>query len=126
MRELLSEFLNSPAGQGLAAMLAVAFLDFVTGAFAALRDGTFALDAVAAFLRKHVWGRVAPIGTLLVVGYFGGDSSIGTLFLAGAVAAAAAYVAETAASVWGNVSPPKPSAVAELTPEENVNPIPAD
>ena len=124
MRELLGEFLNSPAGQGLAAMLAAAFLDFITGAFAAQRDGTFALDAVAAFLRKHIWGRVAPIGTLLVVGYFGGDSTIGTLFLAGAVAAAAAYVAETAASVWGNVNPPKPSDVVEAKPAAAVNPIP--
>lgn len=123
MREILSEFLNSPAGQGLAAMLAAAFLDFATGSFAALRDGTFALDALAAFLRKHLWGRVAPIGLLLVVGYFGGEG-IGQLFLAGAVAAAAAYVAETAASVWGNVNPPKPSAVEEADPATLVNPIP--
>lgn len=125
MRDVLTEFLGSTAGQGLAAMLAAAFLDFATGSFAALRDGTFALDAIAAFVRKHIWGRVAPIGLLLVVGYFGGEG-IGQLFLAGAVAAAAAYVAETAASVWGNVSPPKPSAVAELSPAENVNPIPGD
>lgn len=123
MREILSEFLNSPAGQGLAAMLVAAFLDFATGSFAALRDGTFALDALAAFLRKHLWGRVAPIGVLLIVGYFGGEG-IGQLFLAGAVAAAAAYVAETAASVWGNVSPPKASEVQEVNVAEEVNPIP--
>jgi hypothetical protein len=123
VREILSEFLNSPAGQGLAAMLVAAFLDFATGSFAALRDGTFALDALAAFLRKHLWGRVAPIGVLLIVGYFGGEG-IGQLFLAGAVAAAAAYVAETAASVWGNVSPPKASEVQEVNVAEEVNPIP--
>ena len=125
MQQIVTDFLNSTAGQGLAAMLVVAFLDFITGAFAALRDGTFALDALAAFLRKHVWGRVAPIGTLLLVGYFGGDSSIGQLFLAGAIAGAAAYVAETAASVWGNVSPPKASVEAETTnPATIVNPVP--
>lgn len=127
MRDLLNEFLGSTAGQGLAAMLAAAFLDFATGAFAALRDGTFALDAIAAFLRKHIAGRVLPIATLLVVGYFGGDSTIGTLFLAGAIAAAAAYVAETAASVWGNVNPPKASAVEETTnPATITNPVPTE
>jgi hypothetical protein len=123
MREILNEFLQSQAGQLLAATLIVAFVDFATGAFAALRDGTFALDALAAFLRKHIWGRVAPIGTLLIVGYFGGDA-IGQLFLAGALAAAAAYVAETASSVLGNINPPKPSAVAETKPAELVNPVP--
>ena len=126
MREVLTEFLDSQAGQALAAMLIVAFVDFITGAFAALRDGTFALDAIAAFLRKHVWGRVAPIGTLLVVGYYGGGT-IGQLFLAGAVAAALAYVAETAASVWGNVSPPKASDLRPATdPATAVNPVPTD
>jgi hypothetical protein len=126
MREALNEFLNSQAGQLLLATLAVAFVDFATGTFAALRDGTFALDAIAAFLRKHVWGRVAPIGTLLIVGYFGGDT-VGQLFLAGAVAAALAYVAETASSVLGNLSPPKASDVRAATdPATIVNPVPTD
>lgn len=125
MSEALNTFLQSQAGQLLAATLIVAFVDFATGAFAALRDGTFALDALAAFVRKHIWGRVAPIGLLLIVGYFGGES-IGQLFMAGALAAAAAYIAETGASVLGNLNPPKPSAVAEATPAENVNPVPHD
>lgn len=125
MRDVLNEFLASDAGKVLAAALVAAFLDFATGAFAALRDGTFALDTIAAFVRKHIWGRVAPIGLLLVVGYFGGDM-IGQLFLAGAIAAAAAYVAETAASVWGNVNPPKSSDVVAANPAEAVNPIPTD
>jgi hypothetical protein len=126
MREALNEFFGSTAGQGLAAMVVVAFLDFATGVLAALRDGTFALDAIAAFLRKHVLGRVAPIGLLLITGYFV-DGTIGQLFSAGAVAAAAAYVAETAASVWGNVSPPKASDVEEATnPATITNPVPED
>ena len=121
----INEFLNSQAGQLLVAMLIVAFVDFATGSFAALRDGTFALDALAAFLRKHIWGRVAPIGMLLVVGYFGGEL-VGQLFLAGGVAAAAAYVAETGSSVLGNLNPPKESAVAEAKPASIVNPVPKD
>ena len=66
---LINEFIQSPAGAGLIALVGVAFADFVTGVFAALRDGTFSTDAIAAFLRKHIWGRVAPIGTLLVLGF---------------------------------------------------------
>jgi hypothetical protein len=121
----LQLFLDSEAGLALKAVLIVAFLDFITGVFAAFRDRTFAFDAIAAFLRKHIAGRVAPIATLLVVGYFGG--SAGQLFLAGAIAAGAAYAAESAASIWGNVNPPKPSAEVEATnPAEAVNPVPED
>ena len=121
----LSDFLNSDAGHGLLAVLVVAFLDFATGVFAALRDGTFALDALGAFIRKHIWGRVAPIGLLLAVGYFGG--SAGQLFLAGAIAAAAAYAAESVASIWGNVNPP---AVPSTSTAEKlalvINPVPTE
>jgi hypothetical protein len=113
----LAGFLNSTAGLALKAALAAAFLDFATGSFAALRDGTFTLDAVAAFLRKHVLGRVAPLAALLVVGYFGGDS--GQVFLAAGVAGLTAYAAETAASVIGNLNPPK-----DAPPDSPTNPIP--
>lgn len=122
---IIQEFLNSTAGAALLGMLAVAFADFITGAFAALRDGTFALDAIAAFLRKHIWGRVAPIGTLLALGYFGGDGA-GQLFLAAAVAAATAYAAETAASIVGNLSPPKASDLKAATVADELNPVPED
>jgi hypothetical protein len=119
----LTAFLDSDAGLALKGLLIVSFLDFATGSFAALRDGTFALDAIAAFVRKHVLGRVAPIGLLLTVGYFGGAA--GQLFLVGAIAAATAYVAETAASVWGNINPPSPSAQVEATnPAAVLNPVP--
>ena len=123
--EALREFIQSPAGAGLLAMVGIAFADFVTGVFAALRDGTFSVDAIAAFLRKHIWGRVAPIGTLLVLGYFGGDT-IGQLFMASALAAATAYAAETAASVIGNLNPPKESDLVETTPAAMVNPVPTE
>src|SRR5262245_61157973 len=122
MKEVLSEFLNSPSGQALVVLLAAAFADFLTGSFAAIRDGTFALDSVAAWVRKHVAGRVLPIGVLLALGYFGGPG-VAQLFTAGAIAAAAAYVAETAASILGNLNPPKESDVKSGTA---VNPIPKD
>ncbi len=123
--EALREFIGSQAGTALLAMVGVAFADFLTGAFAALRDGTFALDAIAAFLRKHIWGRVAPIGTLLVLGYFGGDT-IGQLFMASAIAAGTAYAAETASSILGNLNPPAPSDVKAETPAALVNPVPTE
>jgi len=121
---MLELFLNSDAGHALDALLLVAFLDFVTGTYAALADGTFALDAIAAFLRKHILGRVAPLATLLVVGYFGGQA--GQVFLAGAIAGSAAYVAETAASVWGNIRPPKANVTAAATPAAIANPVPTE
>lgn len=120
----LQLFLDSGAGLALKAALAAAFLDFATGSFAALRDGTFALDALAAFLRKHVLGRVAPLATLLVVGYFGGPT--GQVFLAAAIAGLTAYAAETGASVLGNLNPPSPTAVAESKPAAIVNPVPTE
>jgi hypothetical protein len=121
----LVQFLASDAGLALKGLLLVAFLDFATGTLAALRDGTFALDALAAFVRKHILGRVAPIALLLTVGYFGGES--GQVFLVGAIAAATAYVAETASSVWGNLVPPKASVAQAVTnPATLVNPVPTE
>lgn len=125
MRDTLNEFLQSQAGTLLIAMVAVAFVDFATGVLAALRDGTFALGAIAAFVRKHLLGRVFPIGILLVTGYFGGEL-IGQLFAASALAAAAAYVAETASSVLGNLNPPKESDIKEETTAAILNPVPEE
>lgn len=123
--EALQQFIASPAGTALLAMVGVAFADFATGAFAAIRDGTFAWDALAAFLRKHIWGRVAPIGTLLVLGYFGGDT-VGQLFMASALGAGTAYAAETAASILGNLNPPKDSDVKDNSAAAKLNPVPTE
>ncbi len=123
--EVLQEFLHSQAGVALLALVGVAFIDFATGSFAAIRDGTFALDVLAAFLRKHIMGRVLPIGTLLVFGYFGGET-IGQLFMASAIAAATAYVAETSSSILGNLNPPKESDVKAATPASLANPVPTE
>ena len=122
--EQLREFIASEAGLAVQGLLVVAFADFVTGTFAALRDGTFAIDAVGAWIRKHIAGRVAPIGTLLVVGYFGGPA--GQVFIAGALVAAAAYVTETAGSILGNINPPPASKAVEDKPAAAVNPVPTD
>ena len=69
----ITDFLASPAGLAIKAALAAAFLDFAFGVFAAIRDGTFAVDALAAFLRKHLVGRVLPVSLLAITGYITGD-----------------------------------------------------
>jgi hypothetical protein len=120
----LQLFLDSPAGLALKGALVAAFADFATGAFAALRDGTFQLDALAAFVRKHLLGRVFPLGTLLAVGYsVGGDSS--AILLSFAIAGLTAYAAETIASITGNLNPPKESKVPD-TKAEALNPVPTE
>lgn len=94
----LTAFLADPAGIALKALLVAAFLDFVTGTFAAVRDGSFTFMAIAAWLRKHLAGRVGPLAVLLVVLYLSGDS----VMLATTVAAAGAYAAETIRSIVDN------------------------
>ena len=116
----MEAFLASESGLALKAALIAAFADFATGAFAALRDGTFQLDALAAFLRKHLVGRVAPLGTLLVLGYYGGAEA-GVFFSAFAIAGLVAYAAETVASIKGNLVPS-----GSAPPSSPANPVPTE
>jgi hypothetical protein len=105
--EWLTEFVASEAGLALKGVILLAFVDFAFGVFAALRDGTFALDAVGAFIRKHLAGRVTPIGLALLAGYLADEP----MLLIPGIAAAAIYVAETAGSVKGSLMPPPDSEV---------------
>jgi hypothetical protein len=118
----MEAFLNDPAGLALKGMLVAAFTDFAFGSFAALRDGSFTLDALAAFVRKHLLGRVAPIGTLLALGYFNNDVVMTTA----GVAAGAAYVAETLGSIYGSIKPPQEAPAAVESAAMAGNPIPQD
>lgn len=118
----LETFLNSEAGLALKGAVIAAFADFATGSFAALKDGTFSLDALAAFLRKHLVGRVFPLATLLGLGYFGGPA--GQIFVPFAIAGLTAYAAETISSVKGNFLPPKPSDVKDDSLAAETNPVP--
>ena len=73
-----------------------------------------------------IWalGRLAPLATLLVVGYFGG--STGQVFMAAAIAGLTAYAAETGASVIGNRNPPKASDVKDNSAAAALNPVPTE
>jgi hypothetical protein len=97
---MIIEFLESTGGLAVKAALVAAFLDFAFGVFAAVRDGSFALDAVAAFLRKHLMGRVLPVSLLAAVGWFTGDQ----IMIAAASAALTAYAAETIGSIYGSLT----------------------
>ena len=97
---MIRAFFESPEAPILWGVLVLAMADFALGTLAALRDGTFRLDAVAAFLRKHVAGRVGPIVALLALGYFGAQPALTAI----GAAAAAAYTLETIGSIresWG-------------------------
>lgn len=113
LTEALKAFFASPAGQAGILMLVLAFVDFALGILAAFRDGTFTLDAVAAWLRKHVAGRVLPIWIMLFAGHFTagisvqtplGDLPVQLPLLGIATFAALTYIAETLGSIaasWG-------------------------
>ena len=118
----METFLNDPAGLALKGMLVAAFVDLAFGVFAALKDGSFSIDAIAAFVRKHLLGRVGPIGVLLAIGYFNHD----VVMTAAGTAAGAAYVIETMGSIYGSIKPPQEAPAAIEAAAMAGNPIPQD
>ena len=118
----IHDLIASPAGLAIKGALVAAFLDFAFGVFAAAKDGTFALDAVAAFVRKHLLGRVFPASLLAITAYYTKDGAM----IAAAATALAAYAAETLASIYGSIRPPAASETAEAEVATEVNPIPQD
>jgi len=91
--------MDSPAGVAIYGALTAAFLDFAFGVFGAVRDGNFAIDSVAAFLRKHLLGRVLPSSLLAVTGYYTGNPAM----IAAAGVALTAYAAETLGSIYESI-----------------------
>jgi hypothetical protein len=119
---VLQAFLADPAGLAVKGMLVAAFLDFAFGVYAAGADHSFSWDVLAAFVGKHFLKRIAPIGTLLFVGYVSHD-----MYMTGAGGvAAAAYTAETLASIYGSIRPPAESVAKQTAAVEAGNPIPTD
>jgi hypothetical protein len=104
--DAINAFFASTEGDAAIGVLVVAFVDFALGVSAALRDDRFELSSLAAFLRKHVMGRVVPTWLLLFVGHYTSGfkiADVSTLSALG-LAAAAAYVLETVGSIrasWG-------------------------
>ena len=95
----LQALFDSPAGVAIYGALTAAFLDFAFGVFGAVRDGNFAIDSVAAFLRKHLVGRVLPVSLLAIAGYYTGNQ----VMIAAAAASLTAYAAETLGSIYESI-----------------------
>jgi hypothetical protein len=118
----LQGFFEDPTGMAVYAALVAAGLDFVFGLFAAFKDGTFALDSLAAWVRKHLLGRVFPVSVLAATAYMTGNPAMATA----AAVALGSYAAETMGSIYGSLKPPAPSVTAESKAAEAVNPVPTD
>lgn len=104
---MIAEFLGSPGGLAVKAALVAAFLDFLTGVWRAYQDERLAFDQVAAFVRKHLAGRVLPLTILVVAGYWSGDLALNVA----AAGALTAYYTETIASVWSAIRVPGSSRI---------------
>lgn len=129
----LTAFLASEAGLAFQALVVAAMLDFIFGVLAAARDGSFEWQALGAWIRKHLAGRVAPVAVLLLVTYATGNFAI----LAVAIAAASTYAVETTASLIDSLGtirnperPPEAPAVGDTIEGELLvgvrNPVPTD
>ncbi len=130
MKDLLLDFFATEAGLAVQGVLILSLTDFAFGALSAIRDGTFQLDALAAFVRKQIAGRVTPIALLLAVGHFGAQP----LLLGAGIVAAVAYTAETLASlisssksiVSGPPPDPEPDELGNMTLSDAGNPVPTE
>lgn len=136
---MISQFFSTEVGALVYLVLLAAFADFIVGVWTALRDGTFQISAVGAFLRKHIVGRVMPVFGLLGLGYLAGlvptPAGLGqfapAVFTLAGTAAALIYVAETFGAILEDLRRPTP---APLTPTEaaveakaaTVNEVPQD
>ena len=114
--QYLAAFLASPTGLAVKALLVGAFLVFLLGAFAALRDGTFEWRFIDSFVRSTIWGRVAPVLAVLLLGYVADEP---TITGAGVIAASAVGVGMISAaieSIRQIGAPPDESAVRNVPP----------
>lgn len=126
-RASLDAFFSSQAGQLALWVLLLPAVDFALGTLAAIRDGTFELDRLAAFLRRHVAGRIVPIWILLFVGHFADQWLVPVVdvpaLTAVGVGAAGLYVAETVGSILRSWGPQTGPAVLQRDP---IQPVPED
>lgn len=119
----LTAFFNTPTGALVYFTLLAAFANFAFGVWAAVKDGTFQLSAVAAFARKDILGRVTPIFGLLGLAYLVGlvptpdglAAFAPAAFTLAGTGLAIVYIAEVFGRLLEKVRPEPP---IELTPEE--------
>jgi hypothetical protein len=114
---IITAFLAAPAGTAVKALLVATFLVFLLGTFAALRDKTFNLQYVDAFVRTTILGRVAPVTAVLFIGYFADDQLITGAGVAAAAIVAAGMVASALASIRQISMAPEQSAAVNEVPK---------
>ena len=124
--QLLETFFASESGNLAILILILPVADWISGVAAALRDGTFELDAVYAVGRKH-FARVFGIWTLLVVGFVVDSWIVPVVDIpaisAIATGAAGLYALETVGSIarsWG------PQTGPALLTRDPVQPVPPE
>jgi hypothetical protein len=128
-------FFDTLAGQAVLLVSIVAVADFLFGIMAAFRDDTFQASAVAAWLRKHLAGRVGPIFLTLFLGYAAGGASLadglggmlspGSILTGVGALAAVAYVTEVIASIRSSIQPPT-IPTADGATVKRPQPVPVD
>jgi hypothetical protein len=106
--QVIRDFFDTPAGTAVLILFAIAVLKFLMGTFAAIRDDVFELQAVSAWVRKDLAGRVLPIAAVLVFAHMTGGMSIdngsdllspGTILTTIGIGASAVYVLEVIGSI---------------------------
>lgn len=119
----MTAFFQTEVGALVYLTLLAAFANFAFGVWAALRDGTFELASVGAFIRKDILGRVAPIFGTLALGWAVGlvpnppglASVAPALFTLAGTGLAVVYIAEIFGRILAKLRPEPPIV---LTPEE--------
>ena len=108
MDVLLAQLTNTLEGKAIAAMAALALLDFVTGSLRAIQSGQFTLDAFATWVRTsliHVVIVTLVIVTGKALGPISfGDVQIDVIGVAG-LTAAASFCASSLKSIVDNLNP---------------------
>lgn len=121
--QAITDFFGTPAGAAIVALFALAALGFAVGVLGAIRDDVFTWDALAAWIRKTIAGRVLPTTAVLLVGHLVGGLSFeggeivspGTVLTTIGLGMAASYVLEEIASIRES-----------LTPKPGVRSVPED
>jgi len=113
----LSEFLASPSGLAIKALMVGTFLTFILGVVAAVRDKTFSLVYIDSFVRSTLMGRVVPASIVLVVGYVADDQTLTAAGVVVAGAVAAGMIASAIDSIRQLTVPVEESATINTIPE---------
>jgi len=111
----IASFFDSPAGQAVAALVVLGLADLLLGVFAAVRDNVFSWEAIDAWVRSQLAGRILPIAAILILGHIAGGISfddgtsgvlsVGGIITGGGLVAAGLYVITTAASLLESLQP---------------------